>query len=197
MKRLSRLHRSAGAGRASRLVALAGALALLVWPPAHAEALPEPAGIVSVEQADEALARVAVAREEAAEHRYQSLLACAERLWVNRCRVAVETEHRRARERFAALERRAREVLREARNLERNQALAERLALAREQALIAPEAEDAARAQALARDAQRAARALDDAERERQAALNLARHARRQQEREAREKERAEREKLR
>ena len=132
MMRLSRLRRSAGAGRASRLVALACALALLAWPPAQAEALPEPAGIVSVEQADEALARVAVAREEAAEHRYQSLLACAERLWVNRCRVAVETEHRRARERFAALERRAREVLREARNLERNQALAERLALARE-----------------------------------------------------------------
>ncbi|MBU6270844.1 MAG: hypothetical protein KGQ67_06030 [Betaproteobacteria bacterium] len=187
--------RCASLGWPSPLAALVAALMLLTAAPSRAQPLPEPASITRVEQADEALAQVAVAREDAAEHRYRSLLACAERIWVNRCRLAVETEHRRARERFAAVERRAREVLREARNLERNQALAGRLAQAREEALLAPEAEDAARAQSLARDARRAAREIEDAERERQAAVNLERHARRQQEREAREKERLEREK--
>lgn len=179
------------------LAVLLGALLLLGSPPGLAQTLPDPASITSTAQADDALARVEAAREEAAEHRYQSLLACAERLWVNRCRLAVETEHRQARMRFASVERRAREVLREARNLERNQALAERLAEAREDDRLAPQREDAARAQALARDARRAARALEDAERERQAALNLERHARRQQEREARERERLDRETVR
>jgi hypothetical protein len=179
------------------LASLVGALLLFTSLSGHAQMLPDPATITSAAQADEALSQVAVAREEAAEHRYQSLLACAERLWVNRCRLAVETEHRQARARFAAVERRAREVLREARNLERNQALAERLAQAREDERLAPQREDAAREQTLARDARRAARALEDAERERQAALNLERHARRQQEREAREQERLDREKAR
>jgi len=179
------------------LASLVGALLLFTSLPGHAQMLPDPATITSAAQADEALSQVAVAREEAAEHRYQSLLACAERLWVNRCRLAVETEHRQARARFSAVERRAREVLREARNLERNQALAERLAQAREDERLAPQREDAAREQNLALDARRAARALEDAERERQAALNLERHARRQQEREAREQERLDREKAR
>ncbi len=148
--------------------------------PALAADLPPASAIVDAEQAERVL--IDVRREKAANDaaRRAARAECATRVLVNRCVLDVEQQHRPIADRLRALERHAQEVIREDRNRQRNEALAERENERRAQAGETRQREEQGRERELARQSQREERARATKERDRMAAENLARFEARQ-----------------
>ena len=155
--------------------------------PALAADLPPASAIVDAEQAERIL--IDVRREKGTNDatRRAARAECATRVLVNRCVIDVEQRHRPIAERLRALERHAQEIIREDRNRQRNDALAERENERRAQAGEARQREDQGRERELARQSRRDERTRELKERERVAAENLARFEARQKAREERQ----------
>lgn len=148
--------------------------------PGHAQA----GAIGDPEQAERALLEAAASREAALAMRKEALADCARRVFSNRCSAQAEQAYRATDTQLRQIESRAREVLREARNRERYDALAAREREAADRLQRAREAEQAARERAAQREAAQAVREREAAERELAAAARAARHEARRQARE-------------
>ncbi len=143
-----------------------------------------PGTIADPEQADRALIEAAAARGSALAVRREALADCATRVFANRCSAQAEQAYRTTDAQLRQIEVRAREVLREARNRERYDALAAREREAADRLQRAREGEQAARERAAQREAAQATREREAAERELAAAARAARQEARRQARE-------------
>ena len=175
-------HRASTAWLVGLWLALAGG-ALMWAAPLRAQPLaqvladlPPPEGIADAAQAQTVLLQARQARGHLESRRRAALAECATRFLANRCSDDVQRQFRLASHRLSGLERKADEIIREARNRQRTEEQVRRERDRRERAEQAPQRESAARQRERDRQAEREQRERDAQAREQAAPANRARY---------------------